>query len=477
LIKLFPMLLIPALISTSPAGAHAQKDETSALRAGAASIDITPPESALRPGDRIRDHLYARALVIKTGTTCAVLVGLDQGMIGNEAVDAATTRIVSSTGCPKTNIVISATHTHSGSTHGIEAGGEPGAKQVENAIVDSVKKAAARLRPARIGFGTTNVYLNVNRDLYSENQWLQGPNIQGISDKTLAVLELLGEDDLPIGVYMSYALHPISFYLSGVVSADVPGEASRYVERRYGPDMVTIFVQGASGDQNPFLTRPLYKLVETRAGVPTANDRRISRPAPWLEMARERNASIRLTEGLKTAVPADRLPAYEAAIRDQSELVSAMGAVIGETALNTMRYDIQSKSGSVGLRGAGASIECPGRDRTDRDNPVREGHLPPYTDGAPVVLELRVLRIGEIYIASINGEIYSEIGLRLKREAPVSRLMLTTLANGIANSGYIYSNEAGSHLTFQVIGSRLKPGCAEDKIVSTFLELISEVQP
>ena len=41
-----------------------------------------------------------------------------------------------------------------------------------------------------------------------------------------------------------------------------------------------------------------------------------------------------------------------------------------------------------------------------------------------------------------------------------------------ANSGYIYSDEAFSHLTFQVIGSRLKPGCAEGKIVSTALDLI-----
>jgi hypothetical protein len=46
----------------------------------------------------------------------------------------------------------------------------------------------------------------------------------------------------------------------------------------------------------------------------------------------------------------------------------------------------------------------------------------------------------------------------------------TSLAR--ANSGYIYSNEAYSHLTFQVIGSRLKPGCAESKIVATAVNLI-----
>jgi len=43
---------------------------------------------------------------------------------------------------------------------------------------------------------------------------------------------------------------------------------------------------------------------------------------------------------------------------------------------------------------------------------------------------------------------------------------------GMANSGYIYSDDAYSHLTFQVIGSRLKPGCAEGRIVSTALDLM-----
>ncbi|HEX4808998.1 MAG TPA: hypothetical protein VH325_08715 [Bryobacteraceae bacterium] len=43
----------------------------------------------------------------------------------------------------------------------------------------------------------------------------------------------------------------------------------------------------------------------------------------------------------------------------------------------------------------------------------------------------------------------------------MNKAVVVTLANGMANSGYIYSEEAYSHLTFQVIGSRLQPGCAE----------------
>ena len=62
--------------------------------------------------------------------------------------------------------------------------------------------------------------------------------------------------------------------------------------------------------------------------------------------------------------------------------------------------------------------------------------------------------------------------LPIKAETPVSQTIVVTLANGSANSGDIYSDEAYSHLTFQVIGSRLKPGCAEARIVSSAVDLM-----
>jgi hypothetical protein len=98
--------------------------------------------------------------------------------------------------------------------------------------------------------------------------------------------------------------------------------------------------------------------------------------------------------------------------------------------------------------------------------------FPGYKDGPDVTLKVGVLRIGDITFVTINGEAYSQIGMRLKAEAPAAQTLFVTLANGSANSGYIYSDEAYSHLTFQVIGSRLKPGCAEGKIVSTALALM-----
>jgi hypothetical protein len=43
-------------------------------------VDITPQESDLAIAtDSIRDHLFARAIVLDDGATCAVLVGMDLG--------------------------------------------------------------------------------------------------------------------------------------------------------------------------------------------------------------------------------------------------------------------------------------------------------------------------------------------------------------------------------------------------------------
>jgi neutral ceramidase len=53
---------------------------------------------------------------------------------------------------------------------------------------------------------------------------------------------------------------------------------------------------------------------------------------------------------------------------------------------------------------------------------------------------------------------------------------MVTLANGMANSGYIPNDTASGALTFQVLGSKLKPGCAETAIVNGLLDLIATTQ-
>ncbi len=83
-----------------------------------------------------------------------------------------------------------------------------------------------------------------------------------------------------------------------------------------------------------------------------------------------------------------------------------------------------------------------------------------------------MLRIGDGALASVDAEVYSTIGNRLKLESPMANTVVVTLANGMANSGYIPNDAAFGAYTFQVLGSRLKPGCAEDAIVGGLLKQI-----
>lgn len=439
------------------------------LRAGAAKVDITPLASELAvPGDSIRDPLYVRAIFIDDGTTCGVLVGLDQGAARNEPVQDAVARASAETKCPAENFLISATHTHSGSTGGLGGAGSPSAKKIADAIVAAIAQAKKAVQPARVGYGTTTVDLNVNRDLYDNKQtWRQAPNKLGHSDKTLAVVAFIGNDYVPIGVYMNYAMHPVNFYLSGVISADFPGEASRFVERSFADKTVAIFSQGASGNQNPRI-RESTSLVSIRTGrgpVPET----IGAPPP--PPSKSINPVTDMTAAAKNPVPAKDVASYKAAIAHTGEWVIAQGTLIGVSAIDVMR-NFRGTRDDARLWAAQEKFTCPGRIRKDAANPARENVFPGYDDGEDVNLKVGLLRLGDINFVSVNGEVYSEISQRLKDAAPAAKMMMVTLANGTANSGYIYSDDSYSHLTFQVIGSRLKPGCAENRIIDTALQLM-----
>jgi neutral ceramidase len=457
----------------------AQRSGPARLRAGAGKADITPKQSELAVAtDSIRDHLFARAVVIDNGSTCAVIAALDLGAVSTAVVEDAVARAAKATGCPPQNFVISATHTHSSNTVGLGQA-PPTSKTTTDALVEAITAAKGRLAPARVGFGTTRVDLNVNRDLFNGKfEWRQEPNPDGPSDKTLAVVEWLGDDNVPIAVYMNYAMHPINFYLSGVISADFPGEASRYVEDLFDQRAVALFSQGASGDQNPRDFRSPTTFMAQRSALTQGR-------GPFVQTVGGAPGSMSTTpsgfnpqpaSSQRQAIPAENIDAYKRVLARTGDYVHMLGSVIGSSAVRVMRESIEP-TGTARIRAAQETFTCPGRVRLDSDNPARENVFPGYKDGPDVSLRVGVLRIDDIHFVTVNGEVYSEIATRLKTEAPATKTMMVTLANGSAGAGYIYADRAYSHLTFQVIGSRLKPGCAEGKIIATALKLMRDADP
>ena len=433
------------------------------LRVGAARIDITPASDPANPpsGKYAHEKLYLRAIVLDSGAGRAALIGADQGGFSDAIWNSASKQIAAELQCPVANIIMSATHTHSGwGPGGYRALTDPNAPPppVVGQMVDAIRQAKAKLQPARVGFGTGRSYLNVNRGAVDSEThfWTQAPNLDAPSDKTVSVVEFLASSGEPIAVYMDYPMHPVNGFLAGFTSADFAGAASRYVEQAFGDKAVAVFAQGASGDQNPLYLRPATNALASRGNTPITG----------YVMKREPiEAPIR--DGKVNAAPLDPV------VRDQLERVmDSEGVLLGEEVIRVMS-NIKRLDASPSLAAEQKTVTCPGRKRTDAG---REGKPGTYVDGDPVEIRLGALRIGNIALTSVDAELYSAIGMRLKRESPMANTVMVTLANGRADSGYIPNDTAYGADTFQVLGSKLKPDCAEGAIVEGLVDLIVATQ-
>jgi len=440
-------ILMTALAAGIPAVAGSQGPRGAApLRAGAAKVDVTPSQGELPKNSfGVLDHLYARAVVIESGTSTAALITVDAGGIPTPVWEAVTRQLESELKIPIANVLLTATHTHS-------AGGPRGPDYAQK-IVESVRQARQRLAPARVGYGTGVSFINVNRQIIDPKtgRWWEGPNYDGPSDKTVAVLEFETAAGEPIAVYYNYAVHAVIAGQLDQVSADIPGAASRYVEDSFDDKIVALWSSGAAGDQNPIYYQQTYDLREIRIKDYAKRGVDIS------------NAMPPGGEGL------DRQnPAVARLMNQQRQMVSSMGQFLGEEVLHVMR-GIDRLETDVPVRGSFTTISCPGRERT---NQGRAGFEGAYTDAPPVEIRLGLLRLGDVMIGAVNAEVFNPIAQRLKQESPYKATMMATLTNGAARSGYIPDDESFGKLTFEVLSSRLKPGCAESAIVNGILGLI-----
>jgi hypothetical protein len=90
-----------------------------------------------------------------------------------------------------------------------------------------------------------------------------------------------------------------------------------------------------------------------------------------------------------------------------------------------------------------------------------------FADADPVNIQLGLVMIDNVALASISGEVFTQIAQHLRKESPFQQTIMVTHANG--SSGYIPSDAAFDQVGYEVTTSRLKPGCAENAIVNGFL--------
>ena len=431
----------PSLFSQTSAGAT--------MLAGAAKVNVTPekedlPEQYLG----IHDSIYSRAIVVRSNSDTVALITVDMGGFHNPMAERLLSRIEQETGIPRENIMLTASHTHS-VPFGI------GGEAFESKIVQSVKMAMEHLQPARMGFGEGVSYINVNRNIIDPEtrRWWEGPNYEGPSDKTVAVVLFETLEGKPIAVYYNYAMHSVISGMFDLVSGDVPGASSRYIENHFDGDMVAVWSLGAAGDQNPIYYQQTYDLRNIRIADYARRGIDISNSMPPGGQGLDRND-----------------PQTRKLMDEQEQMLLSMGQFLGEEVLHVMR-GMKRKVVNPEIFVARKTITCPGRNRLDEG---RAGYAGTYEDADPVEIKLGLIVIGDIAFSSVNGEVFNPISTRLKSESPYAHTLMLTLTNGFARSGYIPNDAAFGTYTFEVLSSRLQPGYAEDAIVNGILDMMYE---
>ena len=89
------------------------------LKAGVAKVDITPPADTpvvghVRPTNGVRDPIRAGVLLLANEQTQAAIVTLDLINSPTEMVEALRDAIAQKTETPRENIMVAASHNHSG---------------------------------------------------------------------------------------------------------------------------------------------------------------------------------------------------------------------------------------------------------------------------------------------------------------------------------------------------------------------------
>ena len=444
------------------------------LKAGAFAIDVTPARFPISVNGGMRDvqatgahdRIHARCLVLDDGQTKLALVVVDSCMLPRELVEDAKSQATRGTGIPADHILISATHTHSAPTVAGVFQSDPDPEYVAylaKKIALGIQTAQGRLAPARVGFGRARDEGNVYNRRWKREAGLIPPDPFGNTtdrvqmnpghqakglvesagpvDPEICFVSVQAADGTPLALLANYSLH----YVGGnpPVSADYFGAFAERIKQLIAPnakDFVGIMSNGTSGDVN-----------NINYGEPAIK----YRPGERLKVVADQVA--------KKVAEAHPKVEYRSDVTLAAATKDLQLGVRKPTAKDLERANkiLAENAGKKELSGTPAVY-------------ARESVLlARYPDTVPV--KVQALRIGDIGIAAIPCEVFTEIGLEIKKTSPLKKSFTIELANGY--NGYLPTpaqHALGGYETWRARSSYLEVD-ASVKITAAVQELLAAV--
>jgi hypothetical protein len=425
-----------AFAETSPAG-------EAALKGGCAKVNITPPlgieliGSKGKPSDDIIDELYAKAIVLNDGKNTIAIVSADLLYTPLEEITNPVRRIIKEkTGIGEQNVLICATHTHSGpevfARSKLPSNGRMPASEIDQSylqtlirkIADTVVIAHKNLQEVKIGAakghipeivynrrpktgdGSVRMAFTLEPEVIATQKIKHGPDGSmrvtfdythegaqldfGPIDAGVCVLRVEDVNGGIVGSLINFGCHPVCIYpyLSTSISADYPAYTMQVVEQAEGG--ICLFTLGLAGNTVP------------------------------------------VVRGIK---PREKI-----------------GKTLGGEALR--RLQMVNAAGSAELNALKKEIKFPTKKASSPDETADDDKTTDY-----VTTEIQVLRLGDIYILGLPGEILVEVGLEIKKRAGLENLFIVTVSNDTI--GYVCHRQAYEEGGYEP-GSGLSSNCCID---------------
>ncbi|MBN1804834.1 MAG: hypothetical protein JW837_06255 [Sedimentisphaerales bacterium] len=418
------------------------------LRAGVSRVNITPPlgvkliGSKGYPSDAILDDLYAKSLVFSDGETTLAIVSADLLYSPLEDITNPVREIVTEkTGIPAENILVCATHTHSGPE--VFSRSKLAPVQRKNADIDqfylrslinkmagsvfiayqnmkdSSRKAGSQVKIGAAKGELAEIIYNrrpKKADGMVEMAFTLPPEVTatkgivtdaegnvrvtftlpdkelefGPVDPEICVLRVEDSEGGVVATLVNFGCHPVSIYpyLNNSISADYPAYTAKVVEEMEGG--ICLFTLGPAGN-----VVPVQRGVEPREQI---------------------------------------------------------GKAIGGEALRKLQF-VGTRS-DVTLKSLKKEVRFPIKESSPKQGESTEAKAEYITT------EIQVLRLGEVYILGLPGEILAEVGLEIKRKSGVENLFVISICND--SIGYVCHGRAYDEGGYECgAGTNLAKGAGE----------------
>jgi len=379
--------------------------DTNLIKTGVAQRKITPALGAnlggypyQRQAKSVRGHLYARALAFDGGRKRIALVATDLVGVTAEIVEPAKEAIQQTCGISPDAVMVSATHTHTGPEiryrKDLPFGPDPTYnEELTRQIAGVVEDACADMFGAAVFVGQAEV------EGYTRNRLLRtadghdvyrvpGPGEQvpealsaaGPVDASVQVLAVRDTEKRIRGVAINFAAHPNA--KGDDIWAEWPGETARCIAAVYGEHVPCLVLQGTSGDIDCERVHDRKTIGRGIAGAAMVALGRAANPPPNVPAVDYRCEALTIPYCTRTPELKERMETLRK--RDDLSILDRAGLA---------SYDAWDKDGTS----ASVPVQC--------------------------------LRVGDVAFVGLPAEVFTALGLEIKRYSPAKQTFVVSCAN------------------------------------------------